>query len=307
MHQQANSASNPENEVVVPESAPKRGKPSKKLVAILAAGALVLAGGVTAVAVSIAKSEAEETARQCTVALEKGTAAAAARTSAIEAAELAVTSTESTALPGDEGWTSTAYAERPGAAAVEAVPVVEASEGVEAVPAVEEAPERPSGAETLASVTDARDRLAGAKIDAECAQRDEAAAITAQAKDVTAAAVTLETETAALLADFEAFQAEEKTRIAAEIEAARIAAEAEAARIAAEAEAARIAAEQAAAAQRAAARAPVRQSTGGGSTGGRAPAPAPAPAPPRGGGGIGPGGNPDVCWTSNGMGGLVRC
>src|SRR5690606_35788787 len=99
-----------------------------------------------------------------------------------------------------------------------------------------------------------------------------------------------------------AFQADEKVRIAAEIEAARIAAEAEAARIAAEAEAARIAAEQAAAAQRAA-RTPVRQSTGGGSTGGRAP----APRPGGGGGQVGPGVPPGTCLKDNGHGGVMAC
>jgi uncharacterized membrane protein YgcG len=305
------------DEISTPTTSTKSKKPSRRLVAIITASVLVLAGGITLTSVAAANAAAEETARQCTVALKVGASAAKASATAVTSADAALEAVKSIALPTN-GWTSTDYAARPGVEAVapvDAVPAVEASEGVEAtaaVAAVDAVPARASGAEQITTVTDERAALAKIKIGTKCAERDEAAAIselTAKAKTATAA---LDTSAQVLVEDFAAFQTEETARIAAEIEAARIAAEIEAARVAAEAEAARVAAEAAAAAARAAAQRPATQKpSGGGKTGGgggSSSGGAPAPRPPSGGGGgqVGPGGgNGGVCWTVDGNGSQI--
>jgi hypothetical protein len=291
----------------------KSKKPSRRLVAILATTLLVVIGG-TITSVSVANAAAEETARQCAVALKSGTSATKAAAASVVRADGALEAVKSLALPTN-GWTSTDYAARHGVeavAAVEAVPAIEASEGVEAVAAVEavaEVPARASGAEQIATVTDTRAELTKIKIPAKCAERDEAAAIVALVTKSTTTTKALDTSAEALTADFSAFQVEETARIAAEIEAARIAAEIEAARIAAEIEAARVAAQR-----------PTTQRPSGGSSdgGGKVSRPpsgggggsAPAPRPPSGGGGgglVGPGGGGAPCWTDNGTGGLKPC
>ncbi|AWB90097.1 hypothetical protein [Homoserinimonas hongtaonis] len=111
---------------------PKSPRYSRRLVAILAAGALVLAGGITAVSVGVARATAEEAARQCATALKDSAAATKSAGVSVASSDQALVAVTSIALPGDEGWESTAYAERPGVEAVDAVAAVDA---VEAVPA----------------------------------------------------------------------------------------------------------------------------------------------------------------------------
>jgi hypothetical protein len=278
-------------------------KPSKKLVAILLTGALVLAGGITFTAMSVAKAVAEETARQCAVALKDGARAAKASTASLAKADVALEAVKSVTLPGDEAWTSTEYAVRAGAEAIEAVeaaPAAEASQGVEAVAAVdavEAVAARASGAEHVTSVTDAREALARIKLPTDCVERDEAASMTVLTGGAKTATKALDTSAAALLDDFAAFQVDEAVRIAAEIEAARIAAEIEAARVAAEAAAA---ADRAAAAQR-----PVVRSRSGGTYTPPRSGSGPAPRPPGGGGGVGGGGAGGYCLVGNGVGGTT--
>jgi len=294
-------------------SSTKSRKPSKRLVAILIAGVLVLAGGITVTSVTVANAAAEETARQCAVALKSDTAAAKTAATSLESADAALEAVKSLALPGDQGWTSTDYAARPGAAAIEAVAAVEAAEGVEAVTGVDAVAERPSGADLITRVSDDRASLAEIKIPTECIERDDAAKVTSVTKAAKTATMQLDAGVTILLADFTVFQTEESARIAAEIEAARIAAEIEAARVAAEAEAARVAAAAAEAARQAAA---ARPSPPRGSTGGGAAAPPKssggggggAVTPPRGGGGgqVGPG-NGGVQLCDNGFGGVKAC
>jgi len=307
-------------------------RPSKKHVAIGLAALLVVAGGITITSVTAANA-AEETARQCELAVTGSKTAFKAAAKSVEQADAALEAVKSLALPGDEGWTSTDYAARAGADAVEAVAAVKASEGVEAVAAVDAVPARSSGADLVSAVADGHAGLAKAKASSECEERDQAAKISATTKKVTTDAKTLDANVIALTDDFTVFQEEERTRVAAVVEAARIAAKAEAARLAAEAEAARVATEAEAAhvaanqraASASAAPAAPRGGGGGGSSqsgapgsgsgGSRgaapaprpAPAPAPAPSRPGGGGGMGFGGGGGQCWTDNGTGGLKPC
>lgn len=231
---------------------------------MLAVVVVVLAGAVTLVSVSDANAAADETAHQCTVALASSTAAANRATTSTAKAEKALDAVTSTALPGGEGWTSTSYADRPGAAAVKAVPAVEASEGVSAAEAIPAQAARPSGAELISAVTDARAGLA--KIQSgpstKCTTREEAARIASTSQKSDAATKALDKSVTVLLGDFASFQSAERARVAAEVaaEASRVAAEAAAAeaarqtaaRQAAAAEAARQAAAAEAARQAAA-------------------------------------------------------
>lgn len=283
------------------------GNRRKRTVATVAVIAVLLAGGITATGVTIARADAEETARQCAAALKAGASAAAARTTSIEKAGSVLEDVTSVDLPGTDGWTSTPYAERPSVPAVQAVPASDSSEEVKAVPA------RPSAAELIATVTDARAALTKITIPTECEERDEAVSTTAAAKKARTSTSSLDDGTVALRADFSLFQTEEIGRITAEKEAARKKAEAEAAaKKAAEEAAQKKAAEEAA--KKAASRrnnsgsgggTSHKGSGGGTDAGGGATEPAPRP---RGGGGVGPGGDAGgKCWTSNGKGGLMPC
>ncbi len=220
--------------------APKRSR--KKLVAILLSGALVVGGGVTAVAVSSAY--AAETERLCTVALDAGADALAQGEAATQRAQVALESVKQVELPEGAG-TSTDYAARAGAEAIPAVKAAQAEGDKPAVEAKPAVPARPSAQELIKQVADERDALVKTAVPDTCADREVAQGITESAAEVSAQAEQLETSTSVLLDDFEIFQKEEAARIAAEKEAARIAAEQEAARIAAEAAAAEAAAQQA--------------------------------------------------------------
>lgn len=201
------------------------------LIASIAAGVLVLAGGGVAASVAVSNYNAE-TEAMCAKAVATYDDAIAASASAAEAASQALASIEVTELPDGAG-TTTRYADRPATDT------------------------QPAGAEVVAAVTGA---VETADATVECADRDQAAAITADAKALTADVDDLTAATEALTADFASFQESEKARIEAEREAACIAAEQEAARVAVE---------QAAAAQRAAAAKRSSGSTGGSaSTGG---------------------------------------
>ncbi|WP_341956123.1 hypothetical protein [Microbacterium sp. LWH13-1.2] len=296
------------DEISSPSEAPAVKRRSKKrTIALIAVAAVVLAGGITATSVAVAQAEAEETLRQCTVALKSGAAAAKTATESVADAENALESVAITALPDTDGWISANYADRPGAEAVDAIEAVEASEGVPAQEAVDAVPARSSGAEQIAAVTDASVELSNVVIPDECTDRDEAAALTKLATEATADAAALDETTTTLTEDFAVFQAEETARIAAEIEAARLAAEAEAARLAEE-EARRLASEEAARQQNA--------NSNGGSNGGssnnnggsRPPANSGGTKPggggPPGGGQVGGSGG---CVVDNGMGGTRPC
>ncbi|GAA1604250.1 hypothetical protein [Leucobacter chromiireducens] len=208
----------------------------KALIAWIAAGALVLGGGIAATAISVNSYNAE-TARLCATATDAAALASKTAKTTQLAASDGLTAVEDTVLPDSAG-TSTLYAERP---AVEEIPAQKA-EGDK--PAVEAVPARPSGQELIDSVTDAQAELTKAEkgLASACETRDDAAAITAQVEAVQQSATALDSATEELADDFEVFQADEAARIAAE------AAAAEAARIAAEQAAAEAAAAEAAAA-----------------------------------------------------------
>lgn len=295
-------------------TSPKR-RPSKKAIAIIAAIAVLLAGGITITSVSVARADAAETARQCTAALKSGATASQTADASVAAADQALETVTVTALPDTDGWESGVYAERPAVEAVEAVEAVPAAEGVEGVEAVEAVAGRPSAAELTGAVTDSRDALAAVTIPTTCVERDDAAAITALADDTGAASVRLDEHVAVLAEDFAAFQVEETARITAEKEAARKKAEEEAARKKAE-EAAKKAAEQAAARKRAqqqwtAPKSPTRKSGSSGSSGGKSGGQQSQPSPPRKPGGGGGGGQigdgTGGCRTDNGQGGTKPC
>ena len=243
-------------------------KPSKRLVAMLAAGLLVVAGGITLTSVSVANAAADETARLCAVALKDSAAATTSRTAALAKADAALEAVKSVALPTN-AWISTDYAARPAVAAVKAVPAVEAVPAVaptdnasgvagsEAVAAVAAVQGRTSGAEMITRTTAARGALAKVSAPVKCEERETAARITALTAKSASATKTLDTSATAMAGDFAVFQVDETARITAEIEAARVAAEAAAAEAAAT-EAARVAAAQ---------RTAARPSTGGVRTG----------------------------------------
>jgi hypothetical protein len=271
----------------------------KKQVALLTVGVLILAGGITVTSVSVANANAEETARQCTLALKDGATATKAAKASITAADEALDAVQSVTLPGEAG-TSTDYAARPAVEAVEAVAAV---------------PGRASGAELIVDVTEGSAALATITIPTTCVERDEAETIAALVAGSKTAATVLDTSAETLLADFAVFQTDEGARIAAEIEAARVAAEKEAARVAAE-EAARKAAEVEAARKAAA-----RNGRGGGGGGESAPKSGGGgyksspksggggggSTPPSGGGGVGPKPPPGTCLVDNGHGGVAAC
>ena len=253
-------------------------KPTKKrtlLWAIAGVAALAIAG--TATGVTIANAEAEETARQCTVATERGSQAAGLFVRSTLDADDALAAVESTTLPGDEGWASTAFADKPAAE------------------------DRLSGAELIENVTTAKSAVTAVFIPEDCDDRDDAATIEAAADDIEVAVAELDEKVAALAADFALFQEDERARIAAEVEAARIAAEQEAARIAAEQEAERQRQAEAAAQQQS-----HSQSNSGtrGSTNGSSGGSKPSGPPP--GGQVG-GGGPVTPVCDNGMGGTRPC
>lgn len=257
---------------------PKRRRPSKRAVAIIAAAVIVLACGITVTSVSVANAAGLETARQCAVALKSGAAAAELAKPSLENADKALTTVKSIDLPGSEGWKSTSYADRPAATATATTPA------------------RPSGTILTSTVAIGRGNLANIVIRSGCETRDQAAAIAADAKKSTTASKTLDGNVSALLADFTAFQTAERTRVAAEVEAARVKVEAE--------EAARQAAAAAAAAEAARQAAAARKSSGSGGSGGSGSGSGhstPAPL----GGRVGSGGG--GCQTSNGVGGTTRC
>lgn len=252
-------------------------KSRKRIIALIAAGALVVAGGVgTIVGVN---AYAAETAKFCAAAQSAATSAVKTATAATTSASDALKAVQSTELPDKVG-TSTEYSKRP---AVEAVAAVKATSTTPEVKAVDA---RPSGAELIKAVAgeNLSSTLAGS-----CESRDAAAATTKATKDLNAKSAALEGKTKVLLADFADFQTSEVARIAAEKEAA------------AKAAAKKNAAEEAAPAQRTAEQAAAEQTpqwtepqnTGSGGGGY-------VPAAPNGGGG---GNTPPA--PNNGDGGTI--
>lgn len=208
------------------EKTKKRSK--KALIAWIAAGALVLGGGIAATALSVSSYNAE-TARLCVAATDAAAQASKTASTAQQAAADELTAVESTELPDSAG-TSTLYAERP---AVEEIPAQKA-EGDQ--PEVKAVPARPSGQDFIDEVKQAQSALTKAEkqLADTCETRDDAQSITAQAEAVQKSAKALQSATEELIEDFEIFQADEAARLAAEKKAAEEAAAAEAARIAAE-------------------------------------------------------------------------
>ncbi len=273
-------------------------RPSKRLVVMLAAGLLVVAGGITLTSVGVASAAADETARQCAVALKDSAAVTTSRTVSLAKADAALEAVKSVALPAKAG-TSTVYAARPGNAEVKAVPAVEAVPAVAAEPAVAAIAGRSSGAELIASVSTARRAPVKIAIPTKCTERDSATKILALTAKSAASTRTLDSSVTVLVADFAVFQVDETARIAAEIEAeaARVAAEAAAA------EAARVAAAQHAAASRPSSGS-VRSgsSSAGGSWSGGS-----SGTPGGGGGQVGTGAGTGTPRCDNGMGGFMPC
>jgi hypothetical protein len=262
----------------------------RRLIVAAAAIAVVLAASVTT-AVVTANAVAAETAKQCRSARAGVALTWSVIPDSLSAARDAVAKVQTTALPGTDGWTTTNYADRPGADAADGKPA------------------RPSAQSLITAVTVARTALNQSSRDASCTTREQAAALNSRSKQQKTAADALDADTKALLEDFTAFQAAEKTRIAAEVEAKRIAAEAAAAAQKAAEEKAQ---QEAAAAEAARQAAEERQSssTSRGTSNGSAPSnPAPAPHGHLGGSvGGGPvGSGAGGCQTSNGMGGTTRC
>ena len=305
----------------------KSTKPSKRLVAMLAAGLLVVVGGITLTSVSVANAAADETARLCAVALKDSATATTSRTAALAKADAALEAVKSVALPTN-AWISTDYAARPGVTAIEAVAAIEAVPAVAptdnasgvagsaAVAAVAAVQGRTSGAEMITRMTAARGALAKVSAPVKCEERGTATRITALTAKSASATKTLGTSATAMAGDFAVFQDDETARITAEIEGARVAAEAEAARVAAEAAAAEAAAAEAArvaAAQRTAARPStggVRTGTGTGTTrppSGGVSGGGSSGTPSGGGGQVGTGAGTGTPRCDNGMGGFKPC
>ncbi len=286
----------------------KKPRSCKKIVAMIAAGALVLAGGITVVSISAANASAKEVSQLCSAALSNSKSSAQDAVASGDKADKALATVKSTALPKDAG-TSTAYEARPAVAITTSTAA------------------RVSSADLIGNVTTARTALAGITVPTQCADRDQAGAIQDASTQTTAASRTLDASVTALLADFTVFQTDETKRIAAEKAQATAEAERKAAEQAAADEAARVAAAEADAAAASAAQQqqqPSAPNYGGATSGGQVyqgpapyvpapyvPAPyVPAPAPPvqvppRGGGGVVSGGSNGVCHLPNGMGGTT--
>ncbi len=305
--------------------APRR-RPRRRTIAILSVAGLVAAGVITGTTVVYAN----ETARQCDVALDLASTAATTSEKSVAGADSALELITSVDLPDTKGWKSTVYTDRP---AVEAVEAKSASKGEKAVEAVAA---RPSGADFTRDVIDTRDELLAIEIAAVCGDRDEAATITAAAERTTSTATVLDERVEALTADFATFQADEKARITAEKKVAAKKAAAEKARkiaAAKKAKAAKKAAEEAARKAAASRQSSSRSGSsgytgsrssgssgssgskgsggsssgskgGGGSSGGGG-----SGGGSVGGGGVGGGGGPKVCRGDNGHGGsmIVPC
>jgi len=275
--------------------------------ALIATAAAVILGGI-AVGTGVTVAANAETVRQCDAARGKLSKASAVAKRATAAADTAVKKSEATQLPHTDGWTSKKYADKPASTAQ---------------------PHGSSGKDRLAAVTTQQKKLQSLATAPTCESRGDAEAVTERAAVLAMTSKQLTTAATDLADDFQTFQADETTRVAAEKAAAKRAAEEAAAKKAAEAEAVRRA-EAADAARQAAARAAAataetstesgvtQRSTGGGpATGGttsgqsdRVTAPWGSTAPRKGpefvgGGGVGSGGG--GCWTDNGVGGTKRC
>lgn len=213
-------------------------KNKKAIIAIAAAIALVLGGGV-ATAVGMSNYNAE-TQALCVAATEGAAQARKTAQTAQQGADAALKAAEGTTLPESAG-TSTNYADR------KAVEEVKAQKAEGDKPEVKAVPARKSGADFIKDITDAKAELAKAEkaLADTCEAREDAEQVTAQAKAVADAVKTLDAASTALTEDFALFQADEAARLAAEKKAAEEAAAAEAARIAAEQAAAEEAARQA--------------------------------------------------------------
>ena len=298
------------DEISVQSTGTKKPRSRKRLVAMLATGALILAGGITVVSATASRASAEETVRICTAALDKGASATRDAVASTAAADKALGAVKSTTLPKDAG-TSTKYAQRP------------------AIKAAKTVPARASGADVISDVTQSRTALVETKIPTQCTDRDQADAIGSVIEQHSTAAKVLDTSVTALQVDFTVFQADETKHIAAEkAAAAKKQAEAEAA--------AKQKAEDEAAAEAAAAaaqEAPQYVAQQPADTGGYVPAPAPyvpapapyvpapapyvpapAPAPAGGGGFVGggrvgpvPDGSFKACWDVDENGAQVSC
>jgi len=132
-------------------------RPSKRSIAIAAAIVAVLAGGITAVTVTNEQAEAAETTRRCDVAVKGAGELSSEITAALEAAEAAVLATDSTDLPGDEGWQSRPYAEAD------------------------------AGVEKLGVVAGHVETLEAVDIDTACETREDAAALDAEVSEASSA------------------------------------------------------------------------------------------------------------------------
>ena len=179
-------------------------KSRKKLIALIAAGALLVAGGVGVNAYTA------ETAKLCAAAQSAATSAVKTATAATTSASDALKAVQSTELP-DKAGTSTEYAKRPAIEAVVAVKAAATTPKVKAVAA------RPSGAELIKAVAGGN---FSSTLAASCETRDQAASITKATKGLNTKSAALESKTTALFADFADFQKSEVARIAAEKKAA---------------------------------------------------------------------------------------
>lgn len=228
---------------ITQDQIPKSGKPRTKLLILALAGALVLAGGTTAI-VTASSAYAAETKELCTTALAAGKAATEEADRATGYADSTLKSIKLAEPFAKDRGELAQYLKRPEVKAVKAAPAKDGKPEVKAVEA------RPSGADVHKAFTDDRAAVAEIDVAAECTDREQAEAVTANAKKLTSASEALTASTKTLLDDFTAFRKEVAAQIAAEkkAEEERIAAEKAAAEAAA-AEAARIAAEQAAAEQ----------------------------------------------------------
>jgi hypothetical protein len=268
----------------------------RKLIAGLAVGLVVVGSAITAGSVSAVNYSAE-TERLCALALKDEAKAADAASASVAKADAAISSVAAVQLPG--GGVSSAYADRP------SVVAVEEAGGVEEIVA------RDSGLELTGAVQEGRDALAALTFDAVCVDREQLTTVALTTGSIVSLSAFVDDSVIVLTDDFAAFQADEDSRIAAEIEVARVAAEVEAARVAAvAAEASRVSAEQAAAARAAAqvAAPKVSNSGSGSSSGGSTVRRGSSGTPGGGGGGVGLGtGDGTGCRVDNGMGGFFSC
>lgn len=164
--------------------------------ALIATAAAVILGGI-AVGTGVTVAANAETVRQCDAARGKLSKASAVAKRATAAADTAVKKSEATQLPHTDGWTSKKYADKPASTAQ---------------------PHGSSGKDRLAAVTTQQKKLQSLATAPTCESRGDAEAVTERAAVLAITSKQLTTAATDLADDFQTFQADETTRVAACVE-----------------------------------------------------------------------------------------